>query len=174
MILLLKKKNSLPLHCYTYFSKSNAIFIHEIDKLNIEENKNRRANSTTYTFKSNIRKRNTGAIYKPTWISFRSFCFLSRMVSRSCCSSGVRSVITNIQEELEVIAWFHWPGGSGPITSSLLLNPHQHQTHSQTMINTCIQHAKTQTEYFSPLLDQSSDAVCHTIPSTGCMSNKNC
>lgn len=44
-----KKKNSLPLHCYTYFSKSNAIFIHEIDKLNIEENRNRRANSTTYT-----------------------------------------------------------------------------------------------------------------------------
>lgn len=39
----------MPLHCYTYFSKSNAIFINEIDKLNIEENRNRRANSTTYT-----------------------------------------------------------------------------------------------------------------------------
>lgn len=65
-------------------------------------------------------------------------------------------------------------GGSGPITSSLLLTPHQHQTLSQTMINTCIQHAKTQTGCFSPLLDQSFDEVCHSIPSRGCMSNENC
>lgn len=46
------KKKKIHCHCtscYTYFSKSNAIFIHEIDKLNIEENRNRRANSTTYT-----------------------------------------------------------------------------------------------------------------------------
>lgn len=36
-------------HCYIYFSKSNAIFIYEIDKLNIDENRiNRRAYSTTY------------------------------------------------------------------------------------------------------------------------------
>lgn len=35
-------------HCYIYFSKSNAIFIYEFDKLNINENKNRRAYSTTY------------------------------------------------------------------------------------------------------------------------------
>lgn len=103
-----------------------------------------------------------------------SFCFLSRMLSRSCCSSSVRSVITNIQEELEVIACSTDQGGSGPITSSLLQTPHQHQTLSQTMINTCIQHAKTQTGCFSPLLDQSFDEVCHSIPSRGCMSNKNC
>lgn len=49
MILLFFKKTSMSLNCYTYFSKSNAIFINEIDKLNIEENRNRRANSTTYT-----------------------------------------------------------------------------------------------------------------------------
>lgn len=49
MILLFLKKTSMSLNCYTYFSKSNAIFINEIDKLNIEENRNRRANSTTYT-----------------------------------------------------------------------------------------------------------------------------
>lgn len=41
-----------------------------------------------------------------------------------------------------------------------------------TMINTCIQHAKTQTGCFFPLLDQSSDSVCHSIPSIGCMFNK--
>lgn len=62
-------------------------------------------------FKSKRKRKYWSNNYKPTWISFMSFCFLSRMLSRSCCSSSVRSVITNIQEELEVIAWFHWPGG---------------------------------------------------------------
>lgn len=47
--IIILKKTSMSLNCYTYFSKSNAIFIHEIDKFNREENRNRRANSTTYT-----------------------------------------------------------------------------------------------------------------------------
>lgn len=59
MIRRLKKKNN----CYIYFSKSNAIFIYEIDKLNIDENRiNRRAYSTTYRCFKAIVKENTEAI----------------------------------------------------------------------------------------------------------------
>lgn len=49
-------------HCYIYFSKSNAIFIYEFDKLTINENKNRRAYSTTYRCLKAIVKENTEAI----------------------------------------------------------------------------------------------------------------
>lgn len=58
MIDLKKKK-----HCYIYFSKSNAIFIYEIDKLHIDENRiNRRAYSTTYRCLKAKEKENTEAI----------------------------------------------------------------------------------------------------------------
>lgn len=126
-------------------------------------------------FKSKRKRKYWSNNYKPTWISFMSFCFLSRMLSRSCCSSSVRSVITNIQEELEVIAWFHWPGGirayniqsptdSTP-TSNPLTNNDQHMYPTR---------AKHKLDVFLPLLDQSSNEVCHSIPSRGCMSNENC
>lgn len=125
-------------------------------------------------FKAIVKRKYWSNDYKPTWISFMSFCFLSRMLSRSCCSSSVRSVITNIQEELEVIAWFHWPGGirayniqpptdSTP-TSNPLTNNDQHMYPTRQNTNWM----------FSPLLDQSFDEVCHSIPSRGCMSNTNC
>lgn len=64
MIDIKKKK----LQCYTYFSKSNAIFINEIDKLNTDENRNRRANSTTYRCLKAIEKETLKHINLPEFL----------------------------------------------------------------------------------------------------------